>query len=71
MKFTVLIALFMVTITTATPLYQTAQVNVEVDLKTKDTVELYDQKTINLRSYPEPTPENPWTLLADKVTYPH
>lgn len=64
MQFTLLIALFMIAITAATPLYQTALVNVEVDLKTEDNVELYGQQTTNLISHPEPAPEKPLTLKS-------
>lgn len=71
MQLTLLSALFIVAITAATPLYQTALVNVEVDLKTKDTVESDEQQTTNLRSHPEPAPEKPGTLLADGDTYPY
>lgn len=64
MQFTLLIALFMIAITAATPLYQTALVNVEVDLKTEDNVELYGQQTTNLISHPEPAPKKPLTLKS-------
>lgn len=68
MQFTLLIAFFMVAITAATPLFQTALVNVEVDLKSEDNVELYGQQTTNLRSHPEPAPEKPLTLIAAENT---